>query len=86
MGDLNPRRVAFSLALVTAILSIICALLIAVAPEAMTKLFGTIFHGIDIQEIATPFSWGNAVLGTIVITVIALITGWLFAVVYNKIR
>lgn len=88
MADkLSPKRVSLSLAFVTGIVSIICALLIAIFPEATLKLFGAIFHGIDITKIATvSVSFGSAILGTLVAIVLALIVGWLFAVIYNKVR
>ena len=87
MGDeLNPKRVAMSLASVAGIISIVCALLILIAPEATTNLFGAIFHGIDVSQIAKPITLGGALLGTLEIIIIALIAGWLFAKVYNSIR
>ena len=88
MADkLSPKRVSLSLAVVTAIVSIVCVLLVAIAPEAALKLLGAIFHGIDITKIAAAsVSFGSAVFGTIVAVVLALIIGWIFAVVYNKVK
>ena len=84
---LSPKRVSLSLAYVTGIVSIICTLLIAIAPKATLKLFGAIFHGIDITKItAVSVSFGSAILGTVVAIVLALIIGWLFAVIYNKLK
>lgn len=82
---LNSNKVAISLAAVAGMISIICALLILIAPESATNLLGQIFHGIDISQIAKPISLGNAVLGTIEVIILALIAGWLFAKIYNKI-
>jgi len=81
---LSPKRVSLTLGIVSFILSVICLLLIAIAPAAMTNLFGSVFHGIDITQIAAPISWGNTILGVIVATVIGLLAGWLFAITYNK--
>ena len=50
------------------------------------RLFGSIFHGLDISKIAVAITLGSAIFGTIVAIVLALIIGWLFAVVYNKIK
>ncbi|MBS3092663.1 hypothetical protein J4466_04555 [Candidatus Pacearchaeota archaeon] len=83
---LNPKKVALSLASVSGIISIVCALLIFIAPETITKLFGAIFHGIDVSKIATTPTLTGAILGIIEVIVIALIAGWLFAVIYNKIK
>mgnify|MGYP001616860821 CR=1 FL=1 len=83
---LNAKRVALSLAIVSGVISIICALLILIAPEFTVSLFGAIFHGIDISQITKPITLGGAILGTVEIVILALIAGWLFASVYNKIR
>ena len=84
--ELNTKRVALSLAAVSFILSAVCLLLIAVAPTATTSIFGSIFHGIDISKIAVPISWGSAILGVIVATLLGSIVGWLFAKIYNKLN
>lgn len=84
--QLSPKRVSLSLAIVSGIVSIVCALLIAIAPEATVQFFGAIFHGVDLSQIATTMTLGSAVLGTVEVIVIALIVGWLFAKVYNAIR
>lgn len=83
---LSAKRVSLSLAAVSGIISIVCGLLIAIAPQATVKLFGAIFHGIDISGIAKPITFGGAILGTVEVIIIALIAGWLFAVIYNKIK
>ena len=87
MGDnLSPKRVSLSLATVAWIISIVCALLILIAPQATTNLFGAIFHGIDINQITKPITLVGALIGTIEVIVIALIVGWLFATVYNRLK
>jgi len=82
---LNVKRVSLSLAYVTAIVSIICALLLAIFPNGGMRLLGSIFHGLDISKIAVAITWSGAILGTIVAIVLALIAGWLFAKIYNSI-
>ncbi|MDO8460275.1 MAG: DUF5676 family membrane protein [Nanoarchaeota archaeon] len=83
---LSAKRVSLSLAIVSGIISLICGLLIAITPQATVKLFGAIFHGIDISQIEKSVTFGGIILGTIEIIIIALIAGWLFAVTYNRIR
>ena len=87
VDKLSPKRVAYSLASVSAILYIVCAVLIAIAPEATIKLFGSLFHGINIELIAqNTISFGSTILGLIEIVVGSLIIGWLFAKIYNSIK
>lgn len=81
---LNAKKVSLSLGIVTGIVSIICALLIAIAPTGTVKLFGSIFHGIDLTKITTTMTIGSAIQGTITAIILALIVGWLFAWIYNR--
>ena len=83
---LSAKRVSLSLAAVAGIISIVCALLILIAPQATMNLFGAIFHGIDISQITKTITLGGALLGTVEIIVMALIVGWLYAKIYNAIK
>ena len=86
MSKLDAKTVSLSLASTAGILYIVCALLVAIAPETAVSLFKNIFHGIDITQIAkTDISLGNAIVGFIEIIVYSLIAGWLFTLVYNYI-
>lgn len=85
-NKLNPKAVAFALAKVSGIIYIVCAILIAIAPEAALSLFGSMFHGINIELIAQKsISPSSTIIGFIEIVIGSLITGWLFAWFYNKI-
>ena len=86
MTELNPKRVSLSLAAVSGILSAVCALLIAVAPQFTVNLFGAVFHGVDLTKIQKTMTLSSAVLGTIEVIVLALVVGWLFAKIYNSFK
>lgn len=86
MEKLDAKRVSLSLATVSGILSAVCALLIAVAPQFTVNLFGAIFHGIDLTKIPKTMTLSDAILGTVEVVVIALIVGWLFAKIYNSFK
>ena len=81
---LNTKVVSFSLAIISGIMYVLCALLFAIAPQTTLNLFKDMFHGIDITKIAsTPVSFGSNITGFIKIVVFSLIVGWLFATIYN---
>ena len=82
---LSAKRAALSLAAVSGIISIVCALLILIVPQFTMNLFGAIFHGIDISQITKPITFGGAILGTVEVIILGLIVGWLFAKIYNSI-
>ncbi len=84
MADkLNPKVVSLSLVAVSITLSLVCALLIALAPDTSLKFFGSIFHGIDITKIATTINASDIITGLVAISATAFASGWLFATVYN---
>ena len=83
---LNAKRVAYSLAGVSGIVYLICAILVAISPSGTVMVFGYMFHGIDISQISTTPTLSGTVIGLVEIIILALIVGWLFAKIYNKIR
>jgi len=82
-NELSPKVVSFSLAGVSAILSLLCAILLVIAPQAALKFFGSIFHGMDITKIATSVTFLGVLKGLVAIVIVAFVAGWLFAVIYN---
>ena len=84
INKLNPKIVSLSLATISGILYIFCALLFIVIPQPSLGFFKNIFHGIDITKIAqSSISFGNTLLGFVEIIIAAFIIGWLFALTYN---
>lgn len=84
---LNPKVVSFSLAFVSGIVYILCAIFFTIAPQTTLNISKYMFHGIDITKIAnTPIPWSDTIIGFIEIVMFSLILGWLFATIYNKIN
>lgn len=81
---INPKRVSVSLAVAVGILSLACALFLAIAPEFSIRLFEAIFHGLDISQIVKPVTFGSAIFGTVEVIIIAMIAGWIFVRIYNS--
>lgn len=79
---LNEKTVALSLSAASAVLSILCAAILLAFPWSM-KFFASIFHGIDITQIAVPITAEGVVTGLVAIIIAAFVTGWLFAMIYN---
>ena len=84
---LKPKAVGYALAIVSGIVSLACLLLVVIAKDFTINLFGAIFHGIDLSKItADNITIGSAVLGFVEVVVLGFILGWLFAVIYNKLK
>ncbi|MEK6926234.1 MAG: DUF5676 family membrane protein [Nanoarchaeota archaeon] len=87
VDKLNTRRVANSLGVVFAGVSLLCAIFVLVLSGTAMSFFNNIFHGIDITQIAkTSVSFGSIIIGLVEAFVLGWIIGWLFAVVYNKFK
>ncbi len=83
-SKLNPKLVSLSLAAVSGVWYILCALIFVAAPTTGLNLFSYIFHGIDITQIAqTSVSFTSILIGLVEIVLWSLLAGWLFAVIYN---
>ncbi len=83
----DPKKTGLSLGIVAAVFYVVCALLIYIAPTATMAVFNSMFHGVDFTKIAkTSFTFGETLIGLIVIFVTACLAGALFAWVYNKLK
>ena len=81
---LNPKAAAFSLAIISGIIYLLCVIFFAIVPQGTLNFFRYIFHGIDIIKIAgTTISLSSTAIGFVEIIIFSLICGWLFATVYN---
>ena len=87
MEKLNTKVVALSAGIASAIVDIICLILIAVLPfDAMIKGTNALMHGIDISSIAVKkIAFAASIGGIIGWFVFGALIGYIFAVVYNLI-
>ncbi|MBS3082056.1 hypothetical protein J4416_03955 [Candidatus Pacearchaeota archaeon] len=84
---LNVKRTANALGVTAGIISLVCYILILIAPVGTISFFGAIFHGIDMSKIAVEsVSVGNGLLGVIEAIILGWIIGWLFAKIYNSMK
>lgn len=80
--DVNATGIAAGLTL--GIISIICLVLVLIAPGFALTLFGSFMHGVDLSKIAiTPSISGRTVLGLVVAVVGGYVIGVIFAAIYN---
>lgn len=81
---LNKLAFANALAATTAIIDVLCALAIALAPDLAMSVAQSWFHGLDLSRIS---SWnvtvGSFVLGLVTLTALAWGAGYSFAAAYN---
>ena len=82
----NMKALAFanSLAIITAIVYVICSLSIALFPEFSKVVSQSWFHGIDFGLIWTGSPRGNFLVGFITAVIGMWLTGYLFAWLYKQ--
>lgn len=81
---LNERALANASAVLVAVVYVVCALFVAILPDFSRAVAGSWFHGIDLNSIWTGAPRGNFVLGFVSSVLLAWVSGWAFAALYNR--
>ncbi len=84
MVKLDVKGIGLASGIVTAIVYVVCFLIVLILGSASLKFFNLFIHGIDLTSLATTPSLGTGILGLIVSVVVAYIFGAIFALTYNK--
>ena len=71
-------------AILTVTVYLFCSLAVAILPDLSKVIAESWFHGIDLGKIWVSAPRGNFVLGLTTAGAGAWVTGWFFAVVYNR--
>lgn len=80
----DPVATAHALAIVSGILYILCALWTVVSRSSFMGVMSTWTHSIDLSRLPSqPPSFGSLVVGFVTFVVVAWLTGYAFAIVYN---
>jgi len=80
---LDQKTVANTLAVLGAVFFLGCYLLVLVLPDLYKSIAQSWMHGIDLSLIWKPRT-GNFLTGLVSFTLVSWISGWVFAVLYNK--
>lgn len=86
MNRMNPVGLGLTFAITTALLSVACAALVAIAPGQMVAIFQSWWHGLDVTMLANtapPVTLQSVAIGLITISAFAFVVGFLFAVIGN---
>lgn len=86
MNRLNPVGLGLTFAVTTAVLSLACAALVAIAPGQMVAVFQSWWHGMDVTMLANtapPITLQSVAIGSITISTFSFAVGFLFAIVGN---
>ena len=80
---LNARAFGLAAATIAGVLTTVCALAIAIAPQATTAVASTLIH-LDLSEMSRSLTWGGYFSGLIGWTVGAGVVFWAAASLYNR--
>lgn len=80
---LDTRALTLAAAVVAAVLYALCALLIALAPEATMRVAGYLMH-VDLGGISRPISWGGVLAGLTAWTAASAACAYALAELYNR--
>lgn len=79
----DSKAIALSFSAVVGGISIVCALLLLIAPDLAFALANYIAHGTDLAKISKTATIDGAIIGTIMIMIFSYIAAYVFAEIYN---
>lgn len=79
--ELNKGRFALATAGTMGVWYLICALIVAVAPQLGLTLFSWLVHLVNLE--AATLAWGTFLAGLVEILVLSYLMGWVFAWIHN---
>lgn len=79
--QLNKQKFALAAASVMGIWSVICAILVAIAPDLTLKLFSWMVHLVDLKA---GVSFPEALYGIVEVFVLTYVTAYVFAWLHNR--
>jgi len=90
MERFNPWIVGAAASITFSIVFALCALAVALFPEATVGFFNAWFHGLDLTLLrppgGRPLTLGQFVYGLVGMALFSFLTGALFAAVFNILR
>ncbi|MTI64788.1 DUF5676 family membrane protein [Methylophaga sp.] len=79
----NSVKFALAATLTTAIIWVICSLLVFLLPQATIMASGDMFH-MDIQDMMWSLTLSGFIKGLILWSLSVGLSAWIFAVIYNR--
>lgn len=85
MDKLSVLSVGIALGVTSALMSMFCALAVAIWPEAALDFFGAIMHGLDLSAVRStaPISPVRVLYGVLGLGIAGLLAGVVYASIYN---
>ncbi len=79
--ELNKNKFALAASFTMGAWYLVCALLVALAPDLAMTLFSWMVHLVNLQ--AADLTWTAFFAGLVEILVLSYLTGWVFAAAHN---
>lgn len=88
MDKLNPWHVGSATALMTAVISVVCAVAVYLFPDETVNFVNSWTHGLDFTALRSekPWTLGSLAYGLFNVTVTGFLVGALYAYCYNLVR
>lgn len=79
---LYPAKLGVAAAVTAGLLWVVCSLLVLALPGGMINMSGHMVHA-DLSQMSWTLTFVGFLLGLVIWSVVAYITGWLIGMVYN---
>ena len=85
MDKLSPFSVGSATAVTLTIVNALCAVAVALWPDAVLEFFNSFAHGLDLKPLKStePLGLGRFLFGLVGLAVVGFVAGAIFAWVYN---
>ncbi|MEO5758121.1 MAG: DUF5676 family membrane protein [Mesorhizobium sp.] len=85
MNRLSVLSVGIALGVTSALMSMLCALAVAIWPDVALDFFGAIMHGLDLSAVKStaPMSPFRVLYGVLGLGIVGLLAGVVYASIYN---
>ena len=80
---LIPNALGLASAIMLGVLDILCSIMAVLLPVLYAKIFGLFFHAVAIDP-TKQITFGSFINGFILLIILAYISGWFFAWLYNR--
>ncbi len=80
----KTKKIVYTTGIVTAVVYLICAFFVWIAPITTLKFFSSWFHALDLTKIAATISLSSFIIGLASSVVSAMLVALLAIIVYNK--
>ena len=81
---LASLKFALAAMITLGIIYVVCAAVVAIAPDFALSLFGWLVHLVNVDQFMMEITAGSVLIGLVQILLYTFVAAWLFAMLYDR--